>query len=113
MQKMVDKILRSYGSLMTLHHDGKSYMFRGFLQPGLSMSQRSAIKKISPLGEISGDTYLFIGPVEEPQAQIGDTLSDGEKDYELRQVEKMMYKNEPIYMWGLCVLKGGADTWGL
>ena len=112
MRRLVNKIFHNYGMQMALRRDGKDYAFRGFLQPAISVSQRSALKKLTPLGEIAGYTYLFIGPVDEPDLRVGDTLSDGERDYDLRQVERVMYRREPIYLWGLCVQKGGADTWG-
>lgn len=112
MRRLVNKIFHNYGMQMALRRDGKDYAFRGFLQPAISVSQRSALKKLTPLGEIAGYTYLFIGPVDDPELRVGDTLSDGERDYDLRQVERVMYRREPIYLWGLCVQKGGADTWG-
>jgi len=110
-RQMVEKILNSYGSVLTLRHNGKDVALKGFLQPGKSVSQRSATKKISPLGEIYGDTYVYIGPVGNA-AQEGDTLAQGGILYELRQVETVMYQNTPIYLWGLCVRKGGDGTWG-
>lgn len=112
MRKIVNKLFRRYGIPLALRRDGKEYAFRGFLQPAISVSQRSALKKMTPLGEIAGYTYMFIGPVDEPQLRVGDTLSDGQRDYDLRQAEIVMHQEEPVYLWGLCVQKGGADTWG-
>lgn len=111
MQRMVKKIFESYGTALALRQDGKDEVFRGFLQPGKSISQSRAMQKVSPLGETSGDTYLFIGPVN-LNVRVGDLLMQGEKYYELRQVETVMYRDEPIYIWGLCVEKGGVDNWG-
>ena len=107
---MVEKILNSYGTVLTLRHNGKDVALKGFLQPGKSVSQRSAMQKVSPLGEISGDTYLYIGPAGQ-ETQEGDTLLQGGVQYELRQVETVMYRNTPIYLWGLCVRKGGENSW--
>ena len=30
----------------------------------------------------------------------------------LRRVEPYWYRNQAIYLWGLCVEKGVNDTWG-
>jgi len=109
-RQMVDKILNSYGTVLTLRHNGKDVAFKGFLQPGRSLSQRSSLRRISPLGEIFGDTYLYIGPAGQ-EAQVGDILMQGGNLYELRQLETVMYQNTPIYLWGLCVRKGGEDSW--
>lgn len=107
---MVDKILNSYGAVLTLRHNGKDVQIKGFLQNGRSLSQRSALRRITPLGEIFGDTYLYIGPAAQ-ETQVGDIVKQGEILYELRQVETVMYQNTPIYVWGLCVRKGGEDSW--
>lgn len=111
MRRMVEKILNSYGSDLTLCHDGTAFPVKGFLQSGRSVSQRSMEWKMWPLGQLPTDSYVYIGPVM-PQVQAGDVLMQGEKEYELRQVEAVFYENTPIYLWGLCVQKGGADTWG-
>ena len=103
--------MNSYGSVLVLCHNGTSTSLRGFLQPGKSLSQRNAEWKLPPLGQIPTDQYLYIGPVM-PGAETGDILLQGGKQYELRQVETVLYQNAPIYLWGLCVQKGGADTWG-
>ena len=42
----------------------------------------------------------------------GDTLTLGDKTYLLRRVEPYWYRNQAIYLWGLCVEKGVNDTWG-
>ena len=110
MRQMVEKILNSYGAMLTLRHDGKNIIVKGFLQPGKSVSQRSATNEVSPLGETHADTYQYIGPVEHI-IQPGDMLTKSGVRYEFRQVEKVLYQNTPIYLWGLCVRKGGDGTW--
>lgn len=112
MRVMIERFLTAYGAPTILaRQDGEAFGLRALIQPRKSLSQRNAIKRITPLGEILGDTYLFICSVD-CDAGVGDTLkrSDG-TFYELRQVEKVMYKNEPIYLWGLCVQKGGGEAW--
>lgn len=111
MRRMVDKIFSTYGAIYILkRQDGSYFALEAFLQPRKALSQRNAIKRISPLGEILGDTYLFIC-MADCGMQIGDTLKGDGNTYEVRQVETVYYKYKPIYMWGLCVQKGGADTW--
>lgn len=110
MRRMVDKLLNQYGTQITLLHDGQKIALKGFLQTGGSLSQRSAKRKMSPLGEIPGNQYLYIGPAGAP-AQPGDILLQNGRKYELRQLETILYRSVPIYHWGLCVEAGGADTW--
>lgn len=111
MRRMVDKIFRTYGTgYILLRQDGTFFALQAFLQPRKALSQRNAIKRVSPLGEIQGDTYLFICNVD-CGMQAGDQIKGSGGFYEVRQVEKMYYKNDPIYLWGLCVQKGGTDNW--
>jgi hypothetical protein len=110
MRRMVDKLLKQYGTQIVLYHNGEQIALKGFLQTGGSLSQRSAKRKMSPLGEIPGNQYLYIGPADSP-AQAGDILLQNGRKYELRQLETILYCSEPIYHWGLCVEAGGADTW--
>ena len=112
MQKTVKKIFNTYGTeLYLMRQDGSYGAMKALLQPRKALSQRNAIKKISPLGEILGDTYQFICTAD-CGAKVGDTLYKiGTAYYEVRQVETVLYKNKPLYMWGLCVQKGGMDQW--
>lgn len=112
MRNMVEKILKTYGTSTTLiRQDGRVFELKALLQPRKALSQRNAIRRISPLGEILGDTYLFICSAD-CGADVGDLLVQRENiRYELRQVEKVMYKDDPIYMWGLCVQKGRDNAW--
>lgn len=107
---MVDKILESYGTPMVLTRNDEDFTVKGFLQPERSMSQRSITTEISPLGEIHGDIYLYIGPAGHA-VETGDTLLYRGHRYELRQVETVMYRDRPVYIWGLCVRKGGDNSW--
>lgn len=113
MHAMVEKIFKTFGASYVLaHDDGIHYSLRAFLQPRKALSQRNAIKRISPLGEILGDTYLLIC-LPDSDMRVGDTLEGPDGEYEIRQVETVYYKYDPLYRWGLCVQKGGADTWDL
>ena len=111
MKQMVEKILRQYGTDMVLQSGGSTAAIRGFLQAVNSASWQSLESEASLLGEISRGQYTFIGPVGS-QAREGDTLILGEKSYLLRRVEPYYYRNQAIYLWGLCVEKGVNDTWG-
>lgn len=111
MRGMVDKILLSYGSAMTLHHDGQDHQIRAFFQPVRSKSWQYLEGNYSPLGEIPRGQYVYIGPVE-PGAVAGDSLTLDDKQFWLRRTELIRDGNGPVYCWGLCVEKGGEDTWG-
>ena len=111
MVRMVGKILNTYGAAVTLRHGGTGYAIRAFFQPVRSKSWQYLEGDYSPLGEIPRGQYVYIGPVE-PAAEAGDTLTVDGKDYWLRRTELVRDSGGPVYCWGVCVEKGGEDTWG-
>ena len=102
--------MRRYGMRLILQRQGESFPICGFLQQSGSQSWQNTERSFSPLGEIPGGHYLYIGPVGPTEA--GDVLVGGGKAYELRRVETVFFRDRPAYIWGLCVEKGGEDTWG-
>lgn len=111
MQQMVGKILETYGTAVTLQQSGNALAIRAFFQPVRSKSWQYLEGNYSPLGEIPRGQYVYIGPVE-PQAQAGDTVKVDGKSYWLRRTELVRDCEGPVYCWGICVEKGGEDTWG-
>lgn len=111
MVRMVGKILNTYGAAVTLRHGDEPYAIRAFFQPVRSKSWQYLEGDYSPLGEIPRGQYVYIGPVE-PAAEAGDTLTVDGKDYWLRRTELVRDSGGPVYCWGMCVEKGGEDTWG-
>ena len=111
MRQMVGKILRTYGTAMTLSRGGDVWEIFAFFQPVRSKSWQYLEGNYSPLGEIPRGQFVYIGPVE-PGAQAGDTLTVDGKNYWLRRAELIRDGNGPVYCWGMCVEKGGEDNWG-
>ena len=111
MRRMAEKILRQYGTDMTLYSGTKTQKVRCFFQPVNSTSWQSIENVASPLGEMSRGQYTYVGPAD-VEVKEGDTLELGEKKYLLRRVEPYYYRNQVVYLWGLCVEKGVNDTWG-
>lgn len=109
MRQIIDKILNCYGFSMLLPRiDGE---IRGFLQP-VTSGNKKAQWDICPLGQVPEGQYTYIGPAE-PKILVGDELEFGGKVYLFRKVETMNDREGPVYCWGLCVEKGGEDTWGI
>lgn len=111
MRRMVESILKQYGTAMTVHISGNSRRVKGFFQPVRSKSWQNMVSLDTPLGEVPRGQYVYIGPTEVTVAD-GDTLTVGGKSYVFRRVEPYYYGDEQVYLWGLCVEKGVNDTWG-
>ena len=108
---MVNTILRQYGTAIQITGTGGERTVKGFFQPVRSKSWQYLEGNYSPLGEIPRGQYVYLGPVS-PEAKAGDALTVDGKHYWLRRTELVRDKDGPLYCWGLCVEKGGEDTWG-
>lgn len=111
MRGMVDKILRQYGTGMTLIRDGEETSVRGFFQPVLSRSFQNMVQLDTPLGEVGRGQYLYIGSAE-AMVREGDSLRLGDREYVFCRAEPYYYCADAVYIWGLCMEKGEEDTWG-
>lgn len=111
MHRTVEKLMQRYGTPMTLQKDGESFPIRAFLQDTQSRSQENAKQDMSPLGRIGTGMYVYMGPVE-PAAAAGDYITMDGKCFQVRRAENVMVGSKAAYRWGLCVEKGGEDTWG-
>lgn len=111
MRKMVDTILRKYGTEVVLQREQADAAVRCFFQPVSSTSWQSMEHAVSPLGYSSRAEYICIAPAD-AGIQEDEILRVGERSYLARRVEAYYYCGEMVYQWVLCVEKGGADTWG-
>ena len=106
----IDKVMRKYGSSMVVLQGEKAMPFRGFLQHSGSKSWQNMEAEHCPLGQIPTGQYVLMAPMV-PDIAEGDTLICGELKVVVRRVETVMLGDKPQYRWGLCVRKGGEDTW--
>ena len=65
-------------------------------------------KKILALALVAVMLFSFAACGSTPKVAM---TVDG-KDYWLRRAELVRDGNGPVYCWGMCVEKGGEDTWG-
>ena len=111
-RKIVDSILQQYGTTMTVQHkDGLTAKAKGFFHHIQSKSWQNTVHLSTPLGEVSREQYVYIGPVA-IEVREGDTLIHGHEKYSFQRVELYYYRDRVIYVWGLCTRKGEEDTWG-
>jgi len=111
MRRKLEKMMDRWGTTMTLQRDGVNWELKGFLQETGSRNWQNMEKVFTPLGEIPRGQYLYLGPLE-PETGVGDVLLKGGRIFEIRRSEVIYFGDAPAYSWGLCVEKGGEDTWG-
>ena len=110
MRQTLEKIFRCCGTELTLVRGEESWTVRAFFQPNTSRARQNMVSAITPVGTVGPGQYVYLGPAE-PALQVGDTLIAGGTAYLLRRRETLYEKDGPLYQWGLCTKKGGADTW--
>lgn len=111
MKKTVDTVLRKYGTDVQIGHLEETKTARCFFRAVNATSWQSMEGEATLLGEVSRGQYVYLGPAEVTVYE-GDTLQLGEREYLFRRVGRYYYRNEAVYLWGLCVEKGVNDTWG-
>ena len=107
---LIDKVMNRYGSQIVLQREESRITFRGFLHHTASKDWHNMEKVFSPLGQIPRGQYAVLAPPT-MQLQVGDILNCNGKSYALRRVETVLFRDTPIYCWGLCVERGSATKW--
>lgn len=108
MRGIMEMVLARWGTEMVLRQAGHETRLLGLIQHSRSKSLQNMRSSYSPLGQIPGGQYVYIGPAQ-PAAAAGDELILGGKTYILRRVERVWFRNAPVYCWGLCAEKGGEQ----
>lgn len=110
MEELIGRIISKYGTAMEVRKDGRWVAIRAFLQPVTTKAKQNMQKEVSPLGEIPGGQYVFIGPAD--AVAENDTLRLAGEKYLVRRLDRVYYGDRAVYSWGLCSRKGEEDTWG-
>lgn len=111
MMRDTERMMACYGVPMTLVRGENEMPVKAFLQESRSRSQENAQRAFGPLGEEPKGLYVYMGPVE-PAARTGDLLRYAQRIFEFRRAEPVMAGEEPVYIWGICIEKGGDADWG-
>ena len=109
-QGMINKLLSRHGTNMQLIRGEESLEFRAFLHHTGSKMWHNMEKAFSPLGQIPRGQYAVIAP-ERIDLRIGDSLCWGGRRFAVRRIETVLYRQTPLYRWGLCVERGSEEPW--
>ena len=108
MKKLVSRLIDRYGSDMTITTGGRKVPTRAFLQLVTSKSWQNMERMVSTGGEIPRGQFLYVGPADLP-LRGRDILLTGGRTFIVRRADPIVYKNQPLFIWGLCV--EGGDEW--
>ena len=110
MRATVEKMIRSLGTDVTVHHNGVTVITKGIFVPTTSRSWQNMQNVFSELGEAPRGQYNYIGAME-PVVEKGDLLDVGGRRYLMRRAEVIYDSRGALYRWGLCVERGSEDVW--
>ena len=105
MNKIIHRIIRDYGSTVTVVKEDGSTTVRAFLQLVTSKSWQNMERMIPSGGQIKRGQFLYIGPAE---VDVRDAihLECGGRLFRVRRADVILFQDKPLFIWGLCV-EGG------
>lgn len=106
MRQIIDSLLQQFGVDATVN----GIQTRIFLQFSNSKSWDSMNPILTPIGQIPGGQYLYIGPAD-IKISAGDEVNVDGTAYIMRRCEVYQAQEGPIYRWALCALKGSGTKW--
>ncbi len=110
MKRVVNSIIYQHGTDTRLITQAGIYNVKAFLQLVTSKSWQNMERMVPTGGEIPRGQYLYIGPAYVP-VQPADTVQVSGHTYVIRRADTIYYRNEPLFIWGLCVEGGEGDPW--
>ena len=112
MKELIARLIRDYGAATTLVFNGtNTYRHtRAFLQLVTSKSWQNMERMVDTGGIIPRGQYLFIAPPELASKPV-ECLIVGGRAYTVRRADTILYRNEQLFTWGLCVEGGDIDPW--
>ncbi|MBO2527029.1 MAG: hypothetical protein CW335_02475 [Clostridiales bacterium] len=110
MKDLIARLINEYGSDATVSVGGAITTTKMFFQLVTSKSWQNMERMICSGGEIPRGQFLFIAP---PEIGIhgADLVTLDGRNFIVRRADAIIYRNERLFIWGLCVEGGGADPW--
>ena len=105
MRNIIDSLLERFGVEAMVN----GVRTRAFLQFSNSKSWDSMNPIITPVGQLPGGQYLYIGPAD-LEIQAGYEVRVGDAAYIMRRCEAYQCPEGVVYRWALCALKGKEDA---
>lgn len=110
MKERIRRLIAEHGSDAVITCDGVATNTRIFFQLVTSKSWQNMERMFCSGGEIPRGQFLFIAPPEIGVRRADLVDIDG-RTFIVRRADAIIYRNERLFIWGLCVEGGGADPW--
>lgn len=110
MKRAIARLVRQYGTLVSVTSDNVVRPCRLFLQLVTSKSWQNMERMVPAAGEIRRGQFLVISEAREPLYPADTITADG-RHFIVRRADAIYLSNTPLFYWGLCVEGGGKDPW--
>lgn len=109
MERLMQRLLRMYGTQVQIIHEGKENTIHVIFYSSNSKSRENMEKRYCPLGQIPDGQYVCILPAG--TAAVDDWLKVDGESYRFCRVEDMRMGQQTLYQWSLLTRKGGDEAW--
>ena len=110
MKEALSRVIRYYGSTVTVQTPDGEKEVRAFVQPVTGKSWQNMKKVVQGLGELELGQFLYLGPASPNLADAAGVVCRQEH-YKIRRTELICLKDEALFCWGLLTKEGGEDPW--
>lgn len=110
MKRLIAGMMERFGVLTRFETRSGTSSLKTFFQLVTSKNWQNMDRMVPTGGEIPRGQYLMIAP---PWAQVeaADRIVVKGHSYTVRRADTIYYRDEPLYIWALCVEGGDADPW--
>lgn len=109
-EKTMSRLIRQFGSRIRRTSGTSTAEYTAILQPVTSKSWQNMERMIPNAGEIPRGQYLYIGPAAQA-LKNGDVIRFDSRDFIVRRADRVFFRDEALFVWGLCVEGGGKEPW--
>lgn len=110
MKALIKRLITEYGSDAVITVGGTVSATKMFFQLVTSKSWQNMERMICSGGEVPRGQFLFIAPPEIGVHGADTIMIDG-RTFVVRRADAIIYRNERLFIWGLCVEGGENDPW--
>lgn len=105
----MSRMIRRYGAPILRTSGSSVTAYRAIVQPVTSRSWQNMERMIPNVGEIPRGQYIYIGPADQA-VKSGDIFTFDGRTYMVRRADRIFFREEALFVWGLCVEGGAPET---
>ena len=109
-EKLMTELIGRFGTQLVRRSGGETYIYKAIVQLVTSKSWQNMERMVPNAGEIPRGQYLYIGPTAQ-KVKNGDVIEFDGRRFIVRRADRVIFRKEALFVWGLCVEGGEDDPW--